>query len=408
MSNPRAHRTHRPPDSFRIVSGALGPVPKCELSIKPMTVFIGRQGTGKSLVAQALFALEELPFLMALVGGRRGGSRLTAQALFGEVLDQLRSSSRRFATFANKRVHIQWRRGTGFEGFGKMPEALEFRAYRNNRQVVVGKATTKYLEGLRAKKPTHNAVFFPTERMMMSQLHTAVSQQVLSLPITFTLFAQWLDQYAVVEAAGWSKNRPPTAEGQLVDELSAAALGGSARRLGEQWKWVLGNGGQPKLTFDLDMASSGQRANWSIGYIGRTLFSLRGKGDVADELTLYIEEPEIHLHPSAQRELIKMCALFVNSGLRVVLTTHSLSVLYTLNNLLQAGLLGAEESPDVPAPPFRLAAKDVSVYAFTQDKAPRQLVDEKRAFIDERELGSIGDELSSELNRIASLLPIES
>lgn len=407
MSNPRAHRA---PDSFRIVSGALGPVPKCELSIKPMTVFIGRQGTGKSLVAQTLFAFEELPFLMALVGGRRGGSRHTAQALFGEVLDQLRSSSRRFATFANKRVHIQWRRGKGFEGLGKMPDALEFRAYRNNRQISVGNATTKFLEGLRTKKPTHNAIFFPTERMMMSQLHTAVSQQVLSLPITFTLFTQWLDQFAVVEAAGWSKNRPPTAEGQLVDELNAAALGGAAGRLGDQWKWVMQDAARSKLTFDLDMASSGQRANWSIGFIGRTLFSLRGKGDVADELTLYIEEPEIHLHPSAQRELVKMCALFVNSGMRVVITTHSLSVLYTLNNLLQAGLLGAEttSSAGVPDPRFRLAAKNVSVYAFTQNKAPRQLVDEKRAFIDERELGSIGDELSTELNHIASLLPAES
>ena len=77
---------------------------------------------------------------------------------------------------------------------------------------------------------------------------------------------------------------------------------------------------------------------------------------------------------------------------------------------LQAGLLGAEttSSAGVPDPRFRLAAKDVSVYAFTQDKAPRQLVDEKRAFIDERELGSIGDELSTELNHIASLLPAES
>ena len=39
-------------DVFTISGGALGPVPACELSIRPFTVFVGAQGTGKSLVAQ--------------------------------------------------------------------------------------------------------------------------------------------------------------------------------------------------------------------------------------------------------------------------------------------------------------------------------------------------------------------
>jgi len=148
------------------------------------------------------------------------------------------------------------------------------------------------------------------------------------------------------------------------------------------------------------MASSGQRANWSIPYIGRTLFSLRGTGDIATELTLFVEEPEIHLHPGAQRELVKILALLVNRGFRVVVTTHSLTVLYTLNNLLQASKLGSRHSDDVPGPELRLDPDQVSVYAFEAGREPRQLVDREKAFVDERDLGLVAEELSAELNRI--------
>jgi hypothetical protein len=44
------------------------------------------------------------------------------------------------------------------------------------------------------------------------------------------------------------------------------------------------------------------------------------------------------------------------------------------------------------------------VYAFEKDVTPRQLVDIKKAFIDERELGAVAEDLSAELNRIGARL----
>lgn len=396
-------------DRLKIASGALGPVPKCELDIKPLTVFVGRQGTGKSLVAQVIFSFEELPFLMALASVERGMSKRTSQDWFRWVLDRLRSSDRAFATFANKNVHIQWARSAPFEGIDFAPSTLEFRAYQNNRQIVVPTAMATFLDKLRralARDESallHHAVFFPTERMVISQLRSAMSERLLGLPITYTLFSHWLDIHAAPEAAKWPGGRPVDEDAQTIDTLTRDALGGSARKLGEQWKWELGKPGA-RVKFDLDLASSGQRANWSLGYLGRTLFSLRGSGDVAEQLTLFIEEPEIHLHPSAQREMVKVIALMVNRGFRVVLTTHSMSVLYTLNNLLQASLVGGEPATGVPAPQFRLRASDVSVYSFEEGKPPKQLVDPSTAFIDERALGSVADELSMELNQIGARL----
>jgi predicted ATP-binding protein involved in virulence len=153
------------------------------------------------------------------------------------------------------------------------------------------------------------------------------------------------------------------------------------------------------------MASSGQRANWSLPYLARTLFSLRSEGDIADVVTVFVEEPEIHLHPRAQRKMVEILALLVHHGFRVVVTTHSLTVLYTLNNLLQAALLGDDvRAPDLPPKEIRIRAADVSVYAFSERAAPRQLMDVDHAFIDEAELGRVDEELSAEMNVVAAHL----
>jgi len=47
-----------------------------------------------------------------------------------------------------------------------------------------------------------------------------------------------------------------------------------------------------------------------------------------------IEDPEAHLHPSAQRILARVIAEAVNSGLYVILTTHSDYLISELNNLI--------------------------------------------------------------------------
>jgi hypothetical protein len=103
--------------------------------------------------------------------------------------------------------------------------------------------------------------------------------------------------------------------------------------------------------------------------------------------------------------MVEILALLVHHGFRVVVTTHSVTVLYTLNNLMQAALLDEDlDTEEVPAFEFRLPAADVSVYSLAQGKEPRQLVDAERAFIDETELGRVDEELSAELNAVSARL----
>ena len=58
---------------------------------------------------------------------------------------------------------------------------------------------------------------------------------------------------------------------------------------------------------------------------------------------LILEEPEAHLHPSKQVELIREVSAWVRAGLRVILTTHSEWVLEELANLVAAGKAGGPD-----------------------------------------------------------------
>lgn len=413
MARSRSTKRAAPPtrhtDVFRIKSGALGPVSKCELEIRPLTVFIGKQGTGKSLVAQLLYFFEELPFLVAFAGGsQRQAKQWDAQQVARWILDQLRSHQRDFAIFANPSVGIEWERSAPYEGsLNKTGPKLAFRANKNTRSISLPQTTRDFIQELRGREglrlmtagPLRRALFLPTERLFIAQLRTALGEKLLSLPLTYTLFADWLENASEI-ASRWTNGQPESKVARRIAQIGREALGGYAEWRNEQWMWRFSMG-RRLSQFDIDMASSGQRANWSLPYIAQTLFDLR-KHEVAQSATLFVEEPEIHLHPSAQVEMVRILAMLVHEGFRVVITTHSLNVIYALNNFMQASRLGDTVEQGVPEPEVRLKPQDVSVYAFTQG-APRQLVDTEAAFIDERELGWVSEELATGLNRIGAL-----
>ena len=60
--------------------------------------------------------------------------------------------------------------------------------------------------------------------------------------------------------------------------------------------------------------------------------------------TLFIEEPEAHLHPAAQAELAITLARLVRAGVRVLVTTHSDWLLKAIANLMHEGELKGKEA----------------------------------------------------------------
>ena len=79
---------------------------------------------------------------------------------------------------------------------------------------------------------------------------------------------------------------------------------------------------------------------------------------------LIIEEPESHLHPSMQVEFMRQLAAVVNSGVRIMITTHSEWILDELANLVRLSDLPPEKrTPRLKNEPA-LDPRDVGVWLF--------------------------------------------
>ncbi|MFM7370804.1 MAG: AAA family ATPase, partial [Sphaerospermopsis kisseleviana] len=96
-----------------------------------------------------------------------------------------------------------------------------------------------------------------------------------------------------------------------------------------------GNGKSTLINF----ASSGQQeVVWILLLILVLILNQRN-------VFLVIEEPEAHLFPVAQKQMIDLIALLANQAAnQIILTTHSPYILSSFNNLLYAHQLGLQKS----------------------------------------------------------------
>jgi len=89
-------------------------------------------------------------------------------------------------------------------------------------------------------------------------------------------------------------------------------------------KYFQGNSFQTKI--DLHLSSSTVKTFFSLEFY---LEHIAEKGSY-----LIIDEPELNLHPDNQRNIARLIALMVNSGINVILSTHSDYIVREFNNLI--------------------------------------------------------------------------
>ncbi|MCY4277578.1 MAG: AAA family ATPase [Gammaproteobacteria bacterium] len=111
---------------------------------------------------------------------------------------------------------------------------------------------------------------------------------------------------------------------------------------------------------------------------------------------LIIEEPESHLHPAMQVEFTRQIASVVNSGIRVLVTTHSEWVLEELSNIVLTSAVPKSRQKTAKGNGIALQRSEVGVWAFNPKKRPKGTV------IEEINLSASGDLYSASFDDVSA------
>lgn len=397
------------------IQGHLGPIQAEDspltLKISPLTVFIGPQGTGKSLVSQLLYFFRDARYLISTHSKYEG-----PDASVRKVIDGLRSgenSPRAFSSFVmSTSVKIQYIKSDT----DKLDCDRTITCYESNREIRAKSEFNKEIESwlqeiadnpVSSAEIRSNAVFVPAERSFFSRLINSNPQSLGSqdLPITMREFTKVLLKAANTHQT-WQENdgeRP--LEAKEIDDIITHELRGRAvfsRRgpYARKWQWMPESDVASASPIEIEMASSGQMETWPMVSIAQAMFDWKPSNR---PLFIHIEEPETHLHPSAQVAIAKLLAYLCNKGFRLVITTHSLFVLYVLNNLVLAAqnLPPEKEFAGLPGASQRLTPNLLSAYLFAEGTAI-SISGESGGELDESKLSSVMGDLETQYNQIQS------
>jgi len=391
------------------IQGGLGPIQATSspltLEISPLTIFIGSQGTGKSLISQLLYFFHDAEYLLSNYFKQEG-----IDATVRKVVEGIRSgelTNRALGSFlTTDSVYVTYKKN-----YQELANESEIVFYRSNRQInprglfrkQIDQWLNRFLDDPSISgKIDSKAIFIPAERTFFSRFINADPTIIgsNSLPITMREFAKVLSKTAETHIGWENQLQQMPEEAKEIDQLVRSVLGGCATSAkkgpyARKWQWLPENSNQP---LEIEMASSGQMGTWPLVSTEQALF---GWQKSKRPLFIHIEEPETHLHPAAQVAIVKTLAYLANHGFRLVITTHSLVVLYLLNNLTLAyQKLPNKTIDNMPSPKERLEPQSLSAYLFAEGTVQSILDDTGQ--IDEGLLGRVIGNLEVEFNRLQS------
>lgn len=159
---------------------------------------------------------------------------------------------------------------------------------------------------------------------------------------------------------------------------------------------------------NLASASSGQQEILPLILVLKVLSGINFKNGGA---TLYIEEPEAHLFPTAQKKIVQLLARTFNSqnnNFQIIVTTHSPYILSSFNNLLEGGKIIKEDIEkskkvyEVIPEKEILHPNDLIAYSIFNGKK-QNLIDEETNLISQNILDSVSDEISLDFGKLLDI-----
>lgn len=158
---------------------------------------------------------------------------------------------------------------------------------------------------------------------------------------------------------------------------------------------------QPEITLEsgiripLEFGSSGQQESvWILNLLTMILYDA-GKSFVV------IEEPEAHLYPSAQFELVKLIVLVANiTDSQIMVTTHSPYILSAFNLLAYSGKKEKYVDEGIIEKPFRIMPSTLDAYKLKTGECKR--IYDTINLVDADEIDEVSDYINDQMDAIYS------
>lgn len=418
----------------------LGRIEDAEIDFRPLTVLVGKNGTGKTWTAHAYFKLLER---LRVGGGRserliRGGPLdKVADAVADDWHEKLDATTTGSASFSVNRadliarlpdsVTLELGGGAWVSTLGTpLPRArAELSISRDELEKGVGsrldltitKAPLKIEKTLTfsgVDEPSTSTQYGNTLelraelRAAVSDLLCAWRMQVRALPAERVNLAQifpvlirdkdipmpraLVDFCWMMSIASFAQAEPRHAG--LVDAL-AKITGG--RTSFEDKKLVFRPDGAQDVALPIKAAASLVKSMAGLA----VFLSTAVPGDV-----LIIDEPEMNAHPEAQVGLMELFAAMVRSGIHVVVATHSPYVLDHLSTLMEASRLSDAQRESVRgyfelgSAQVYLQPEEVAVYQFEPLGVVRSIFDREAGVVNWSTFTAVSERESRTVNAV--------
>lgn len=281
----------------------------------------------------------------------------------------------------------------------------QFEIYRPNYKI-----NEKYMNLVQkelSENSSYNPLFIPAGRSFFANLQSSI--------FSFLSNNKAMDPF-LVEFGSFYENIKPLASrmpisredkhlNSIAEKIIFEILG--SKYLREKNKDYLIHADKRKI--NVSFTSSGQQETLPLILILKALLRISFIGNGA---ALFIEEPEAHLFPAAQKKVIELMGLTFNnskSNSQLIITTHSPYVLTSINNLIQASIVLNSATDKSKEDVFKIVPKELmlnenylNAYAFKNGTA-ENIVDKETGLIYSKYLDSVSEEISIEFDNLLNI-----
>ncbi|MFM7478839.1 MAG: AAA family ATPase [Microcystis aeruginosa] len=401
-----------------------------EIEIKKINVIIGEQSTGKSIIAKLVFLFETFLFLKIKFYAFNAEDQKAIRRMVLQDFEQLfpryawKDQSFKISyTFKNTTFTIE-RHKESSDGYYK----LTFTYSENFKQLynrIIRQIRRLYGDdSLKSQEINSKALEYIENNLSASDLFKDregfIPAEIFFIPASRTLFVKYftkniftflannfdLDPLIINFGSNYENAQrlyriinefqdQENDQRRLYDQIKLITekiLSGSYGREKDQ-DWLYHADGRKINLID---ASSGQQEALPMLLI-LLVFPFFA---THESNQFFIEEPETHLFPSAQRDMVELFTLlYANKNCRFFLTTHSPYILTALNNKIMAANVEPVKAEKSLGYKNTIQFQDVSAYTISNGQT-QSILDTEVNLIGINNLDAVSDELSQEFEEI--------